>query len=94
MLADTFDNAFLFVGRCPNSVLLTKASVYITDHATVMLKVIIDDTTSSVDIGNMEFTYAIVNTKNVSTKMGKGSCCDLKAIKAFYNELLSNAGNE
>ena len=93
MLADTFDNAFLFVGRCPNSVLLTKASLYITDHATVMLKVIIDDTTSSVDIGNMEFTYAIINKKNSSTKMGKGNCSDHKDIMAFYS-LLSNAGNE
>lgn len=58
-----------------------KASVYLTDHATVMLKIILGETTSSVDIGREEFTYAIVNTKTANTRMGRGHTDDLKAMK-------------
>ena len=78
---DTFENAYLFVNVCKDPSLLSKASVYLTDHATVMLKIIIAETTSSVDIGREEFTYAIVNTKTVNTRMGRGHTDDLKAMK-------------
>ena len=78
---DTFENAYLFVNVCKDPSLLSKASVYLTDHATVMLKIIIAETTSSVDIGREEFTYAIVNTKTANTRMGRGHTDDLKAMK-------------
>ena len=84
---DTFENAYLFVNVCKDPSLLSKASVYLTDHATVMLKIMIGETTSSVDIGREEFTYAIVNTKTVNTRMGRGHTDDLKAMKEFFNLL-------
>ena len=84
---DTFENAFHFVNACKDPSLLSKASVYLTDHATVMLKIIIGQTTSSVDIGRNEFTYAIVNTKTVATQMGRGCTDDMKAMNDFYNVL-------
>jgi len=80
---DTFENAFIFLNACKDSSLLSKASVYLTDHATVMLKIIIDKTTSSVDIGREEFTYAVVNTETVATKMGRGRTDDMKSMKDF-----------
>ena len=84
---DIFENAYLFVNACKDSSLLSKASVYLTDHATVMLKIIIDETTSSVDIGRSEFSYAIVNTKTATSKIGRGLTDDMKAIQRFYKEL-------
>ena len=84
---DTFENAYLFVNVCKDPSLLSKASVYLTDHATVMLKIIIGETTSSVDIGREEFTYAIVNTKTAKTRMGRGHTDDKKAMKVFFNLL-------
>ena len=78
---DTLENAYLFVNICKDPSLLSKASVYLTDHSTVMLKIIIGNTTSSVDIGREEFTYAIVNTKTAKTRMGRGHTDDLKAIQ-------------
>ena len=84
---DTFDNAYLFVNVCKDPSLLSKASVYLTDHATVMLKIIIGETTSSVDIGREEFTYAVVNTKTANTRMGRGHTDDLKAMKEFFISL-------
>ena len=84
---NTFENAYLFVDMCKDPSLLTKASVYLTDHATVMLKIIIGETTSSVDIGREEFTYAIVNTKTVNSQMGRGYTDDVKAMKEFFNLL-------
>ena len=84
---NTFENAYLFVDMCKDPSLLTKASVYLTDHATVMLKIIIGETTSSVDIGCEEFTYAIVNTKTVNSQMGRGYTDDVKAMKEFFNLL-------
>ena len=84
---DTFENAYVFVDVCKDPSLLSKASVYLTDHATVMLKIIIGETTSSVDIGREEFTYAIVNTKMVNTRMGRGHTDDVQAMKEFYNLL-------
>ena len=84
---DTFDNAYLFVNVCKDPSLLSKASVYLTDHATVMLKIIIGETTSSVDIGREEFTYAIVSTKTANTRMGRGHTDDIKTMKEFFNLL-------
>lgn len=84
---ETFDNAYLLIDACSDATLLSKASVYLTKHATLMLKIITGNTTSSVDIGRQEFTYAIVNTKTVATKMGKGRPDDMKAIKDFYKSL-------
>lgn len=84
---DTFDNAFLFINACQDAALLTKASVYLTDHATIMLKIILGETTSSVDIGQKEFTFAIVNTNTTSTKMGRGHADDQKSMKAFFKSL-------
>ena len=84
---DTFENAFIFINACKDSSLLSKASVYLTDHATVMLKIIIDKTTSSVDIGRDEFTYAVVNTETVATKMGRGRTDDMKSMKDFFKLL-------
>ena len=84
---DTFENAFIFLNACKDSSLLTKASVYLTDHATVMLKIIIGKTTSSVDIGCDEYTYAIVNTETVATKMGRGRTDDMKSMKDFFKAL-------
>ena len=81
---DTFENAYVFVDVCKDPSLLSKASVYLTDHATVMLKIIIGETTSSVDIGREEFTYAIVNTKTVNTRMGRGHTDDVQAMKEFF----------
>jgi hypothetical protein len=72
---------------CKDPSLLSKASVYLTDHATVMLKIINGETTSSVDIGREEFTYAIVNTKTAYTRMGRGRTDDVKAMKQFFNLL-------
>jgi hypothetical protein len=80
---DTFENAYLFLSVCKDPSLLSKASVYLTDHATVMLKIIIGETTSSVDIGREEFTYAIVNTKTAKTRMGRGLSDDEKTMKEF-----------
>ena len=84
---DTFENAFIFLNACKDSSLLSKASVYLTDHATVMLKIIIGKTTSSVDIGCDEYTYAIVNTETVATKMGRGRTDDMKSMKDFFKAL-------
>ena len=84
---DTFENAFIFINACKDSFLLSKASVYLTDHATVMLKIIIGKTTSSVDIGRDEYTYAIVNTETVATKMGRGRTDDMKSMKDFFKAL-------
>ena len=84
---DTFENAFIFLNACKDSSLLSKASVYLTDHATVMLKIIIGTTTSSVDIGRDEYTYAIVNTETAATKMGRGRTDDMKSMKDFFNLL-------
>jgi len=84
---DTFDNAFAFVEACRDESLVSKASVYLTDHATVMLKLILNDITSSVDIGRSEFTYSIVNTATAYTKMGRGGIEDLKTVKEYYNQL-------
>ncbi len=84
---ETFDNAFLFVNACKDSSLLSKASVYLTDHATIMLKIINGDTTSSVDIGKTEFTYAIVDTAKVTTRMGRGLTDDVKVMKTFFKSL-------
>ena len=84
---DTFENAFIFLNACKDSSLLSKASVYLTDHATVMLKIIIGKTTSSVDIGCDEYTYAIVNTETVATKMGRGRTDDMKSMKDFFKLL-------
>ena len=86
---DTFENAYLFVNACKDPALLSKASVYLTDHATVMLKIIIGEFTSSVDIGRNEFTYAIVNTKTATSKIGRGLTDDAKAIKSFYNTTIA-----
>ena len=57
-----------------------------------MLKIIIGETTSSVDIGKEEFTYAIVNIETTSTKIGRGRTDDMKAIKNFYNSLKKYEG--
>lgn len=84
---EIFENAYLFVNACKDSSLLSKASVYLTDHATVMLKIIIGESTSSVDIGRNEFSYAIVNMKTTTSKIGRGFTDDLKAIQRFYKEL-------
>jgi hypothetical protein len=84
---ETFDNAYLFINACQDEALLTKASVYLTDHATIMLKIILGETTSSVDIGQTEFTFAIVNTNTTSTNMGRGRTDDQKSMKAFFNSL-------
>ena len=78
---------YLFVNICKDPSLLSKASVYLTDHSTVMLKIIIGNTTSSVDIGREEFTYAIVNTKTAKTRMGRGHTDDIKTMKEFFNLL-------
>ena len=88
---DTFENAYLFVNACKDPALLSKASVYLTDHATVMLKIIIGEFTSSVDIGRNEFTYAIVNTKTATSKIGRGLIDDAKAIKSFYKHNYSTS---
>ncbi len=84
---DTFENAFIFLNACKDSSLLSKASVYLTDHATVMLKIIIGKTTSSVDIGCDEYTYAIVNTEKKKKKMGRGHTDDMKSMKDFFKAL-------
>ena len=85
----TFENAFIFLNACKESSLLSKASVYLTDHATVMLKIIIGTTTSSVDIGRDEYTYAIVNTETAATKMGRGRTDDMKSMTDFFKSLRS-----
>lgn len=69
---DTFENTYLFVKVCKDPSLL---------------KIIIGETTSSVDIGREEFTYAIVDTKTVNSKMGRGHTDDIKAMKEFFNLL-------
>ena len=84
---DTFENAFIFINACKDSFLLSKASVYLTDHATVMLKIIIGKTTSSVDIGCDEYTSTIVYTETVATKMGRGRTDDMKSMKDFFKAL-------
>jgi hypothetical protein len=84
---DTFENAYIFLNACNDSSLLSRASVYLTDHATVMLKIIIGKSTSSVDIGRDEYTYAIVNTETVATKMGRGRTDDMKSMKDFFKAL-------
>ena len=88
---DTFENAFLFVNACKDPSLLSKASVYLTDHATVMLKIIIGESTSSVDIGRNEFTYAIVNTKTVATEMGRGRTDDMKTISGIVQHIIKRS---
>lgn len=84
---DTFDNAFVFVDACRDESLISKASIYLTDHSTLMLKLILNDITSSVDIGKSEFTYSIVNTATTYTKMGRGTTDDVKSVKEYYNQL-------
>ena len=84
---ETFDNAFVFVDTCRDESLVSKASAYLTDHATVMLKLVLDDITSSVDIGRSEFTYSIVNTVTAYTKMGRGNTDDLTSVNDYYNQL-------
>ena len=42
-----------------------------------------------VDIGRNEFTYAIVNTKTATSKIGRGLTDDAKAIKSFYNTTIA-----
>ena len=81
------ENAFNFVNACNDTTLLSKAAVYQTDHATIMLKIILGDITSSVDIGKSRFTYAIVNSLNASTAMGGGDIDDINLIKNFYRQL-------
>lgn len=81
------DNVFVFINTCKDTALLSKAAVYQTDHATVMLKIILGNITSSVDIGDARYTYAIVNSSNALTKMGEGKIDDVKSIKDFYRQL-------
>ena len=84
---DTTENAVCFVDACPNNKLLLKAASYITDHATVMLKINVNHIVSSVDIGQDSFTFAIINPETLETEMGEGSTADLKSIKSFYETL-------
>lgn len=81
------DHAFAFVNACTETSLLSKAAVYQTDHATIMFKIVLGSVTSSVDIGETHFTYAIVNSLNALTKMGEGKADDVESIKNFYRQL-------
>lgn len=84
---NVFQNAIAFVDCCNDSSLLLKASAYLTDHATVVLKVVLGTVTSSIDIGRTEFTYSIVNTMTIQTLMGRGRFEDQDSIHSFYSQL-------
>ena len=84
---DSTENAIRFVDACPDNSLLLKSASYITDHATVMLKMIVGNIVSSVDIGEDSYTFAIVNPETMETEMGEGSASDMKSIKSFYKDL-------
>lgn len=84
---DTAENAIRFVNACPDNVLLLKSASYVTDHATVMLKIIVGDIVSSVDIGQDSYTFAIVNPDSLKTEMGEGSTSELNSFKSFYKIL-------
>lgn len=91
--SDVIENATRFVFSCPEDKLLTKAAAYVTNHATVMLKIIVGHIVSSVDIGVGSFTYAIVNPVSLATEMGEGLTDDLKAVDNFYSLLKQQSRN-
>ena len=84
---DAIENAISFVNARPSDSLLIKAGAYCSNHATVMLKLIVNNTVASVDIGSDSFSYAIVNPDTLNTEMGEGTMEEQDVVRQFYNLL-------
>ena len=52
-----------------------------------MLKLIVNNTVASVDIGSDSFSYAIVNPDTLNTVMGEGTMEEQDVVRQFYNLL-------